>query len=263
MKYKIINFVKYNKIIYQIYYLVASFFINILRLLVKTDNKIILFTSFAGRKYDDSPRILFEAMKRDERFNEYKFVWAFHNPSKYKIAGAQIIKTDCLKYFITALKARVWITNSSIERGLDFKGKNTFYLNTWHGTPLKKMGSDISNINESFGKKIKHKWDIMNVQSDFEASVFSRAFEIPRNRYIKVGLPRNDILSNYTDGYKKQIKEKLGILDGKKIILYLPTFREYDRDITSSCVLAPPIDLKKWKRHYQWIILCFLELIMK
>ena len=48
---------------------------------------------------------------------------------------------DSLVYFIVALKAKYWITNVNIEAGLKFKKKDTVYLNTWHGTPIKYIGN--------------------------------------------------------------------------------------------------------------------------
>ena len=249
MKKKITNFIKYNRAVYSIYYFCMSFLINILKVLVKPDDKLILFNSFAGRKYDDSPKAIFEEIKSDPRFKYYHLVWAFHNPQKYDVEGAEKIKTDGIKYFVTALKARVWITNSSVERGLNFKGKNTFYLNTWHGTPLKKMGSDIAAENKSFRSKGKNKTDAMNAQSKYEADIFSRVFNIPRERFLEVGLPRNDALANYTQEQRQIIREKLTLPDDKKIILYAPTFREYEKDENNGCVLVPPMDLKKWEKE--------------
>lgn len=247
LKRKIVNFLKYNKVAYTAYYYIMSVAINFLKLFVKPDDKLVLFNSFAGRKYDDSPKAVFEAMKNDSRFSSYHFVWAFHQPEQFDVVGAEKIKTDGLLYFITALKARVWITNSSVERGLDFKGKNTFYLNTWHGTPIKKMGTDIAKGNQSFGSKGKNKTDIMNTQSEFETNVFSKCFGIPKEHFLKVGLPRNDELANYFKNQRNELRLKLGIPLDKKVILYCPTFREYEKDENLGVVLAPPMDLEKWK----------------
>ena len=83
MKQKLVNFLKYNKVAYAVYYRVVSFCISILKLFVRTDDKLILFNSFAGRKYDDSPRAIYEEMRKDSRFKDCKLVWAFHQPEKY------------------------------------------------------------------------------------------------------------------------------------------------------------------------------------
>ena len=248
IKVHLINKIKYSKTLYSVYYNVMNTVINGMKLFVKTDDKLILFNSFAGRKFDDSPCALFEAMKKDERFKDYKLVWAFHNPNQYDVKGAEKIKTDTPEYFKTALKARVWITNSSFERGLHFKNKNTFYFNTWHGTPIKKMGNDIEN-NQSFGEKGKNSTDIMTAQSDFEIDVFSRMFGIPKNHFLKCGLPRNDILCSYDDSLRNELREKLGIKDNQKVVLYCPTFREFEKDSNNNVVLKPPIHLDQWKKE--------------
>ncbi len=257
LKQKLVYFLKYNKAAYSVYYYLASFFIWILKLFIRPDDRLILFNSFAGRKYDDSPRAIFEAMKKDARFKEYRFVWAFHQPEKYNIDGAEKIRTDGLTYFKTALAARVWVTNSSVERGLHFKGKNTFYLNTWHGSPIKKMGKDIAAGNQSFGKKGKNMVDVMNTQSYFEADIFSKCFGIPRDHFLEVGLPRNDELTAYTEEYRRSLKKKLNIPEGKKVLLYCPTFREFEKDDSLGVVLAPPMNLYKWEKELgdQYVLL--------
>ena len=247
MKQKLVNFLKYNKVAYAVYYRLMSFCMNVLKLFVRTDDKLILFNSFAGRKFDDSPKAIYDVMKADPRYSEYKLIWAFHQPEKFD--APQKIKTDGLTYFRTALAARAWVTNSSVERGLNFTGKHTLYFNTWHGTPMKKMGSDIGEGNTSFGNKGENHYDVMMSQGHFETDVFSRSFRIPKERFLEAGLPRNDILANYTEEYRQAIRSKLGIRDDQTVILYAPTFREYDKDANLGVVMAPPMDLKKWQRE--------------
>lgn len=247
MKQKLVNFLKYNKVAYAVYFRLMSFCMNVLKLFVRTDDKLILFNSFAGRKYDDSPKAIYEAMKADPRFRDYKLVWAFHQPEKFDVPHK--IKTDGMTYFKTALAAHVWVTNSSVERGLDFTGKHTLYFNTWHGTPLKKMGSDIGEGNTSFRNKGENHFDIMMSQSRFETDVFSRSFGIPKERFQEAGLPRNDILANYTAKQRQAIRSKLKIKEEQIVLLYAPTFREYDKDENLGVVMAPPMDLEKWQRE--------------
>lgn len=255
MKQKIINVLKYNKFVYFIYYYLMSFLINLFSFFVKTDDKLIIFNSFAGRRFDDSPRAIYEIMKSDFRFKDYNLVWTFHEPQKYE--NIKKIKTDGILYFKTVLSARVWITNSSFERGLNFKGKNTLYFNTWHGTPIKKMGSDINNQNTSFRSKATNHVDVMMSQGTYETEIFSKTFGIPKSNFLEVGLPRNDVLVNYTVADRMRIRHALGISDDKTVILYAPTFREYEKDENLGVVARPPIDLKKWERLLPNYVLLF------
>ncbi len=243
MKNKIINLVKNNNSIYKIYSYTFNFFLLLMKIFIKVKDNIILINSFGGKKYDDSPRVIFEYMKTQEKYKKYKIYWAFQNPNEFEVDGAEKIKSDTLKYFIIALKSKYWITNSSLERGLKFKNKKTIYINTWHGTPIKKLGKDMPTNNFDFKTSSS---DIMYAQSDYEVKIISHAFDIPIEKFALVGLPRNDELFNVKNEEIIQIKNKLKIPLDKKAILYAPTFREYNRDI-NGCIIAPPIDIEKWK----------------
>ncbi len=120
------SFIKYCRPVYDLYYYLGTGLLNFLKLFVRTDERLILFNSFGGKSFNDSPRAIYEAMCRDPRFAGFRFVWAFQEPEKFTVKNGEKIKSDTLPYFLTALKARVWITNSSLERGLGFVGKHTF-----------------------------------------------------------------------------------------------------------------------------------------
>lgn len=242
---KIKNLLKTNKIIYTIYSNTFNFLLKIISIFIKTDNKLILFNSFGGKKYDDSPRVIFEYIISNPKYAKYKLCWVFDNPSKFKVTNCKIVKNNTLSFFITALRAKYWITNSGIERGLKFKKKNTIYVNTWHGTAIKHIGIDENNLSV----KIKtSKPDFLYAQSKYDVEIFSHVFELPKEKIILCGLPRNDELSELKETEIVKIRKKLSIPNGKKVIMYAPTFREYKRD-KDGCFLAPPINLNKWEKE--------------
>ena len=81
----LIEKVKANKYFYALYYYIGSLIINTIRLFIRTDNKMILFVSFGGRHFNDSPQVIYKAMKNDKRFSGYKLVWAFRKPEDFDI----------------------------------------------------------------------------------------------------------------------------------------------------------------------------------
>lgn len=250
MKKFLFYIVKYVKWIYSLYFYLGSCALKVLKLFVRPDDKLILFISFGGRKFDDSPKAIYDKMIKDERFKDYCIVWAFTNPDAFDIPVGEKVKCDTLAYFLTALKARVWITNSTVERGLEFKGKHTFYFDTWHGTPIKKMGSDLGPSNKSFGTKGNWSVDYFTCQGEFEADVFGRVFsKVGRDRMHVIGLPRNDVYANYTQEYMLSLRKKMGIQADKKVILYAPTFREYDMTDTKEVKVLVPMKLEKWRKE--------------
>ena len=244
----IINKVKYNKNIYKLYNYLGSKMVNLMKCFIRPDDQLIVFASFGGRKFDDSPKAIFDAMLHDKRFDKCKLMWAFIKPEDYELPRGEKVRIDTRLYYKSLLKARVWVTNSSMTRGLNFQGINTFELNTWHGSAIKKMGSDMSKANKSFYLKgVKTKNRVMLAQGEFDIQVFSKAFRRSINDFRVFGLPRNDVLANVSKETQRKAKEALGIQPDKIVILYAPTFREYDRDNGNNCMLMPPIDLKKWK----------------
>lgn len=244
----IINGVKNSKFIYTIYYYMGSVGISILKLFLKTDEKLIVFNSYGGRKYDDSPKAVYEKMINDPRFEDYKFVWAFLHPEEHDVPKASIIKIDTFAYYKALIKARVWVTNSSMTRGLDFLGKHTFILNTWHSTTVKKIGTDVKKDSQSFTPKSnKSMASIMLAQGTYDVNMLSRVFNLPKEIFRITGLPRNDRLVHATEEDRILMRSKLGIPADKKVLLYAPTYREYENDEWGNCVMSIPVDFNKWK----------------
>ena len=248
MKERLFYIVKYVRWIYSIYYYLGTFFVNFLKIFIHQDNQLILFISFGGKKFDDSPRAIYNDMISDPRFKDFHFIWAFNHPDEIEIPCGEKIKTDSLKYYIKALKARVWVTNSSVERGLSFKGKKSLYFDTWHGSPIKKMGTDINASSKSFRDKGSWDVDIFCAQSKFEADIFSRAFQLKRENIHIIGLPRNDIYVHYTQDKQASLRESLNIPQNKKVILYAPTYRENEME-NHDDHLGIPIDFCYWEKE--------------
>ena len=42
----------------------------------KIDDKTIIFCSFNGKSYSCSPKAIYELMLNNEKYNEFKFIWA-------------------------------------------------------------------------------------------------------------------------------------------------------------------------------------------
>lgn len=243
------SLIRGSKFLYDLYYILGSLFLNLLKYLLPVDDKLILLSSYSGRKYDDSPKYIYEQMLKDERFREMRFVWAFEKEDEYPYIKSEKVNVNSFRYWILALKARCWITNVGIERGLYVKGRNVFYLNTWHGTPIKKIGNDLSIGKNVFKTNVK-RWrlDVLLSQSSYEVEVYSRVFGLPLAKIELTGYPRNDVLLENRDMDIVRIKKFLGVGKGKKVILYAPTFRESMVDEKGNFISSPPIEFDRWEQ---------------
>ena len=67
----------------MLYFQVGSLLLRILGLFIKTDPNLILFISYGGQKYDDSPKVVYEYLQQHPVSQEHRFVWAFIEPEKF------------------------------------------------------------------------------------------------------------------------------------------------------------------------------------
>ena len=220
---KIAWLIKHIPFIQWVYQKVMSFVFRVMGLFISVDDKLVLLSSYGGDQYSDSPKVLFEAMKADPRFIGYRYVWAFGDPAKFDVPGAEKVKIDTLSYFKTALRAKIWITNVNIERGLHFKKKSQIYLNTWHGTGPKKGGNAVKGRKDYDFSYV----DIVCVDGKYARDEMVNWFNARDEHLLYSGRPREDELFTFTHDDTKRVRSALKIPDDKKVLLYMPTWREY------------------------------------
>ena len=229
--------------------------------LIPVDQHTILFLSFHGRGYSDNPKAIYEQMRKDERFKDYHFVWCIKNNKQktIEIEGATIISYLSVAYFFYLSRAKYWVFNCKMPAYIA-KKENQIYLQTWHGTPLKRLGHDIHVDKDTTfyrsqlsAEEMYRTYDVdvarynyMISPNSFCTDIFQSAFAIDRARLIETGYPRNDILTNATAEQKQAIKDRLGIPSDKKVLLYAPTWRD-NQYVRAGYTFKLEADFKKWK----------------
>lgn len=231
----------------------------------KIDNKTILFEAFGGRNYTCSPKAIYEKMLDMPEFKDYQFVWAFIEPNNHKIKEderTQIIKSKSKEYYKYCATAKYWIVNSIMPEYIT-KKKNQVYVQCWHGTPLKKLRYDIEATGAVLNsiKEIRKRNDIDAKRFDYFLSPskyctekFTSAFNLKalgkENIIIEKGYPRNDFLFNKTQEDIIKIKNKIGIPLDKKVIFYLPTFRDNQHTSGVGYTYKMELDLDRFKEKF-------------
>ena len=248
MKAKLKAFVKRSKLVYWLYFCVGSFLLRLLGIFVKLDPKLVLFISYGGQKYDDSPRMVYEYLKKYDVLSGYRYVWAFVDPEQFPSVQDRVC-VDTLAYYMIALRAGYWITNSSAARGLSFrKSKTKNYLFTHGMTGIKKIGADIQSSEKVFKIGFKEQFDKIFVEGKCEVPILSKAWKTDASVFATTGLPRNDALAIVTDEEITCIKQRLGIPLDKRVILYAPTFREFSRARDGQNALGIPFHFDLWEQ---------------
>lgn len=229
--------------------------------LVKVDPKLVIFIAFHGRGYSDNPRAIYEAMRQDPRFEGYRFIWFIkkHKQKQITIPGAEVKEYFSFSYFYYMSKAKYWIINCKMPTHIA-KKEEQVYLQTWHGTPLKRLAHDIEAAEDmtfyrsavSFAQMTQSydidvaRYNYMISPNPFCTEVFQSAFRIQRERLIETGYPRNDFICNTTKEEMERLKEKYRLPKDKKIVLYAPTWRD-NSYVASGYTFELKADFHKWK----------------
>ena len=229
--------------------------------LVKVDPKLVIFIAFHGRGYSDNPRAIYEAMRQDPRFEGYRFIWFIknHKQKQITIPGAEVKEYFSFSYFYYMSKAKYWIINCKMPTYIA-KKEEQVYLQTWHGTPLKRLAHDIEAAEDmtfyrsavSFAQMTQSydidvaRYNYMISPNPFCTEVFQSAFRIQRERLIETGYPRNDFICNTTKEEMERLKEKYRLPKDKKIVLYAPTWRD-NSYVASGYTFELKADFHKWK----------------
>ena len=217
--------------------------------------KRVLFVAFHGRGVVDSPKALYEYMKNHDEYKDYDLIFTLNKP----VPGVKSVKYMSLGFLKATATSKYWFFNCKMPAFL-YKKNNQIYLQTWHGTPLKRLGHDIivdkeQKISRSGLSQDKRnaaydadarKYDYMISPNAFSTGCFESAFGVERDKLIETGYPRNDYLTNVTAPEIVDIKKRYDVPEGKKVIFYAPTFRDNAYN-TAGYTFKLEVDFKKWK----------------
>ncbi len=252
MRKKVILILKQHPMLIEFFWRIARIALYIWGIFVPVRKKTMLFCSFGGRRFDDSPKAIYDEVCNNKNFDGWHLIWAFVDPSEFDIPRGEKIKIDTFTFFYALLYSRVWVSNSGMDRGIELHRKKNIIIETWHGTPIKKiLGDENKNPlgkKNNMRKKKRDASTIRCAQSEFDKKLFERLFHAESESILLCDLPRNDSLLTYTMEEKESIKERLGIDKSKKVILYTPTYREYLIDAQQNTFITPPIDINKWRK---------------
>ena len=194
----------------------------------------VLLESFGGKGYSDSPRYIYEELLKSDQ--KYDYLWVYDKQKKDIPGNPKQVRRLSPIYYYHLATAKYWVSNARMPN-FAIKRPETVYLQTWHGTPLKKLAGDMKEVRmpgtttEKYKRNFYNeaqKWDYLVSPNDYSTKIFRRAFKFGKEM-LDVGYPRNDIL--YLEDEEKarrqqEIKASLGIPLDKKVILYAPTWRD-------------------------------------
>ena len=188
---------------------------------------LVVYNSFDGR-YSDSPRVLYETYA-DQFPGEH--IWladpAHLHGFPLDVTVVPIDSRACVDALETA---DLVVSNTHLEMGWT-KAPGTTYLQTWHGTPLKRIHNDVLWAPEgrlAWLDQDVARWDFLVSPNPVSTGRLRAAFGYT-GAVIETGYPRNDVLlSPAAPEIRARVRHALGVPEGVTAVLYTPTWRDRD-----------------------------------
>lgn len=203
-------------------------FVN--KLIYKNPKKIVFYSNMGFR---DNVKAVYDKLISLDK-GKYKIICAVNDYKSFKDKN----HPDNVKFVSTVAGVKHFFTSKyffySFGKYPVKPSKKQVVVNVWHGSPLKKIGNYLDDNDYNF-------FTYILAASDFFAPIMQKSFNCEKEQVKVCGHPRNDALFSKEDSLKK-----LGF-DGeyKKVILWLPTFRQSDflktDDISASKGTGLPI----------------------
>ena len=189
----------------------------------------VLFESFGGRSIGDSPRAI-DAVLSQERPDLRRY-WTVRDHTVAVPEGATPVVMYSRAWYEALATSRYLVNNNNFPAFFR-KGAQQRYIQTWHGTPLKRIGNDVpaANLSLNYRKLMQREaesgWDLLLAQTPWAAGVLSAAFGYDGPGFSD-GYPRNDSLfAADVDERRRRVRRYLGIERHQFVVLYAPTWRD-------------------------------------
>ncbi|RYU14518.1 CDP-glycerol glycerophosphotransferase family protein [Nocardioides iriomotensis] len=194
------------------------------------DGTVVLET-FRGRSVGDNPGAIGREILA--RGLDLELAWVVDDPSVAVPEGTRALPRRSERWYDALGRARAYVGNAGAPYWFT-KKTGQVHLQTWHGTPLKRIGEDRGPGDFQTWRHRRRialqaaGWDAMISPSPFCSEHFRSAFRFD-GRFLEVGYPRNDVLLDATRGpqVRARVRAALGLSDTDRVVLYAPTWREY------------------------------------
>ncbi|HZZ96841.1 MAG TPA: CDP-glycerol glycerophosphotransferase family protein [Jatrophihabitantaceae bacterium] len=216
--------------------------------LLPIDKNLVLFEAGMGKQYADSPRYIYEELVR--RGDTRTKVWSYSGNLPAADAHTRVVKRHSPAFYYYLARAGYWISNQNFPYYVT-RRSDAVYLQTWHGTPLKRMLHDLGQVHgrdEGYLGRVTtmvKQWSTLLSPSPFATEALRSAFRY-KGEILEAGYPRNDLFNSPDrDQIAARVRRRFNIRDDQRVILYAPTFRDDQPSKPGKFAFNLPLDLQQ------------------
>ena len=197
----------------------------------------VFLESFGGRSAGDNPAAICEDLAAHGV--GAPLWWSVVDGTVRVPAGARPVVVGSPQWVEALRTSRVIVTNDHLPSWFS-KREGQYLLQTWHGTPIKKLLHDAPRAVTLRYRRLMDRqvpqWDLLLAQSPQAGRRLQQA--LGYRGPVRVGeYPRNVRLLGGAE-VRRRVRHELGIAPGQPVILYAPTWRESLRPSTGAAGCA-------------------------
>ena len=197
----------------------------------------VFLESFGGRSAGDNPAAICEDLAAHGV--GAPLWWSVVDGTVRVPAGARPVVVGSPQWVEALRTSRVIVTNDHLPSWFS-KREGQYLLQTWHGTPIKKLLHDAPRAVTLRYRRLMDRqvpqWDLLLAQSPQAGRRLQQA--LGYRGPVRVGeYPRNVRLLGGAE-VRRRVRHELGIAPGQPVILYAPTWRESLRPSTDAAGCA-------------------------
>ena len=234
-------------------YLICYFIYPFSFLFVRNKKKLA-FGSFRNSFNDNSKYLFIYCQSQRKDLNSAWLSMSRKTVDEIRSKGLVAFHTISPKGIWHALTSKYWFFNAYSSDIMFALSGTATCINLWHGVGIKRIEFNIisGKLADRYKKrKFKEVFfhpesfkrpDWVLTSTPFQTKMFSPAFRIPENRCMELGYPRNWVLvcdenkrREFIDTYEsdavKSVIATIGEVGFKKVFIYMPTWRDSQRDI--------------------------------
>ena len=191
----------------------------------------VLFDTYTGRQYSDSPQSVYAELRGRKGWADYPMSWLVSDGQVRLPNDLTPVRHKGQEYYRELARSRYLVSNSR-QPAWFHRHPDQVVVQTWHGSMLKRIGFDVENIrgkSRDYFDKLAwetRQWDYLVSPSPWATPILRSAFRF-EGEILETGYPRNDIFfSADRERVAERTRRVLGLPEGKKVVLYAPTWRD-------------------------------------
>ena len=212
-------------------YLIFAGFYYLFRLFCRIKNKKVFCIMTHDSSKDSNVGIMVEYLKQQKKgFTFHYLKKSERNRVRDRKAIGSSLEFFLIKPYHLATSEIVLMDNIFLPMAYLHFSHKVHIIQLWHGTgTIKKFGQDVNKGRlKKLEKKANSRMTHLIVNSDYTKRLYAQVFGIGEEKVFAYGLPRTDLFFDENKS-KKRIQDfyqQYPMLQGKKLILYVPTFRD-------------------------------------